>query len=128
MFLPATHTARYVGHIFFFVLWSFTILYQKIKKKFIPYILTVICVLNILPWCQVSYRRLVESNSTTAILTELGKQSQEDNKKFSIAFYAYDFNGIQYNLKDFNIKYKYIPIEETDESYRITYYNWIYFK
>lgn len=128
MFLPATHTARYVGHIFFFVLWSFTIVYHENKKKFISYALILISILNILPWCQVSYRRLIESNATTAILKELGKQSEEDNKIFSIAFYAYDFNGIQYNLKDFNIRYKYIPLEEIGDNYKTTYYNWIYYK
>lgn len=128
MILPATFTARYVGQLYMIPIIAMIVLFmeENIKSrlaKITSFVLSFFIIANILPWFQISISNINEACDTKAVLNALSK---EDDLDLEIAFYAYDFAGMHFNLMDYGINdYEYKEWTELDESSKLTYYNWM---
>lgn len=130
--LPGTFQARYVGQIYLMPLCALILLFinhdKKTKKiNFASHIaaavLVVSMICNIAPWLIQTKNRFVISLNTSASFEYLQK-----NSSVAIAMWDPSFTGINFNFKDYNLKYKLIPYEKIDDTYTPTYGGLLYYK
>lgn len=134
--LPATFNARYIGQLYILPVVAIVLLFfsfeanKEAKKKskyiIISSILIIAILINLSPWSYVLTKRIKVSADTTAVFRNLAQNGTKENTK--IAIWLSDFSGINYNLKDFNLKYQLIPFEKIDGTYGHTFADWVYFK
>ena len=133
--LPATYNARYVGFLYIIVYIAMYMLFSFVNEKkgeirilkYLGIFLCAISLMNVAPFFKVTQSRIDRDVNTKSSLQYLRDISYE-GKKIYIAFYAYDFSGMHYNLMDNMVHYEFVPIEEIDNTYTATYSNWMFYK
>lgn len=129
-----TYQIRYVSHIYIVIIYSFELLWRKEEwysrqKKSCVYGLSTIMIafmcLNGLPWIKLAYDRVDSGITYQYELEKLAEMNRE--QKVTIAFWAYDFSGMHFNLADYGIKdYAFVDMSElTDINYTSIYGNWV---
>ena len=132
-FLPTSYNTRYIGHIYILFFISLFILFSlenKLKNKISNYIGIFICVMGILntaPYVPVMLHKIDAATDIRATLNYMKNRSQE-GKKYQVCFYVDDFSGMNYNLMDKDINYELVLREQVDETFQLTYANWLYYK
>lgn len=127
-----SYQMRYVPHLYFIPIVVYLILLKNIniKEKNIKNIfisgttifLTAVILINIFPWIKLIAVRQQEGIKTREELRQMAERQEE----LTIAFWAYDFNGLHYNLKDNGIKdYKFVDRSELEGDIKTTYGNWV---
>lgn len=130
MFIPQTSQVRYVPQLYLVVLLGLIVTHRNIKQIGYKCVYVIMCaciLINILPWVKISLVRVNEGALTTATLINMGVES-ENGRVFDISYCNDTYNGLDYNLKDNNIKYNYIYAADIDETYEYTYSYMIRFK
>ena len=108
--------ARYTPHFYFFILISLYILFRYGKKDYLKYFYIILISINtLLPLLGNTYYTLANSLKINNELNNL------KNKEILLKDNAY--NGILYNLKDYNIKYKFSDINGKE-----LYYHYLEYK
>ena len=109
--------ARYTPHFYFFILFSLYILLKYEKNKWLRYLFIVLVSINtLIPLGGNIYYTFSNSIKIRNDLTNL------KNKEIVLEENAY--NGILYNLKDFNVKYSF----EEDIDGKELYYHYLEYK
>ena len=108
--------ARYTPHFYLFIILSLYILFKYGKNKIFRYIFIALVSINtLLPLLGNTYYTLINSIKINKELSSL------KNKK--IVLKENPYNGILYNLKDYNIKYEFKEIEGSE-----LYYHYLEYK
>ncbi len=137
MFLPGTYQVRYIPQLYLIPIAALAACFYTVNKidmlhkyrltnRIAAVLISVFMTLNVIPYAKVILTRINNSVHTQAALTGLKESSKE--KKAIIAFYMYDFTGMHYNLKDYEVSYDFITYEQVDETFARTYSDWIYYK
>ena len=116
IFMSESWWARYTPHFYLFILLSLYILLKYNKNKIVNYIyITLISINTLIPLLGNSYYVIINSVKINRDLNNL------KNKEITIK--NNNYNGILYNLKDYNISYKLDDIEG-----KKLYYNYLEYK
>ena len=123
MFLPQTSQVRYIPQLYLVIVFAMTVLCKitvtgkiKLLRNALNIFMVCIVCLNILPWMFIIAERTNEGVITTTTLKNMSRECGE-GRIFEVSYYCDDFNGLDYNLKDFDIKYRYIKNVKVDETY-----------
>lgn len=137
MFLPQTSQVRYIPQLYLIVIFAIcemSELYHWAKKKNVEkcckvIILAIICgaVINLTPWIPTALRRVNDGVVTTATFRGMSKECK-DGKVYTISYSVDDYNGFDYNLRDFHIDYQYEKNANIDDQYKFTCNNMIRYK
>ncbi len=127
LILPATFTARYTCQLYLVPVTAVALLFMSISHKpgifnrFIAVFLCVFIIGNLWPWLKCCYNNCTIANQTKPVLRQLS-----EHQDLKLAFYAYDFSGMHFNMNDYNIKdYDYLQWNELEHPTGVTYGNWI---
>jgi hypothetical protein len=98
--------------------------------------LSALMVLNCMPWGYPALRRVIESVHTTAALKDMASADRAEPYEIlfcvrdaeGIALRYTDFSGLNYNLRDFGVSYVISDADSAGDDFRVTYFNWIYYK
>lgn len=127
LILPATFTARYTCQLYLIPVTALALLFMSIKHKpgifnrLIAVFLCVFIIGNLWPWLKCCYNNCIIANQTKPVLRQLSEQ-----KDLKLAFYAYDFSGMHFNMNDYGIRdYEFLQWNELEDSVGVTYGNWI---
>lgn len=137
MFLPQTSQVRYIPQLYLIIIFAIcemSELYHWAKKKNVEkcckvIILAIICgaVINLTPWIPTALRRVNDGVITTATFRGMSKECK-DGKIYTISYSVDDYNGFDYNLRDFHIDYQYEKNANIDDQYKFTCNNMIRYK
>lgn len=126
-----SYQMRYVPHLYFITIMALVILLnvemnKKVLKKIMVAMLFAAMIFNVYPWIKRIYIKQSSGIETHEELRLLATHEQP-----VIAFHAYDFNGMHYNLKDCGIdNYVYVDKETLNSEYKdvySTYENWVFY-
>lgn len=130
-----TYQIRYVSHIYIIVIYALAVLWREDggcvvnKRRYYATALSVFLILfvcaNNLPWINLAYERINMGINYKCELKQLAKENSE--RKRTIAFWAYDFSGMHFNLADYDIvDYDFVDMSELPaDGYASIYGNWI---
>lgn len=130
MFIPQTSQVRYVPQLYLVVALAVGVLYEDWNAKISKLLAGTLCVIacfNISPWIVISMERINDGAITTATLKSMGMES-EQGRVFDVSYCNDTYNGLDYNMKDFGIKYNYNFNATIDDTYNYTYSYMIRFK
>lgn len=126
--LPKTSELRYVPHIYLSIVLAMVILYKMNLKgiwfkirTFLNFFLIIIITLNVLPWVIIGLNRIKAGVRTTTIFENMAYECVENEKIFEVRYCNDTYNGLDYNLNDFDIRYYYNIDAEIDESFKQNY-------
>lgn len=126
--LPKTSELRYVPHIYLSIVLAMVILYKMNLqgiwfkfRMFLNFFLIIIIALNALPWVLIGVNRIKAGVRTTTIFENMAYECVENGKIFEVRYCNDTYNGLDYNLNDFDIRYYYNIDVEIDESFKQNY-------
>ncbi len=132
LFLPQTSQFRYIPHMYLCVIFGVYLLMEKssgkVIYKLLNFISCVFIIANIMPWGIHTIKRFNEGADTTAVFKGMAQNYDWNTDIYEIGFCNDGFVGIDYNLKDFHVKYIYKNINEFESGYGVTYSGWVYYK
>lgn len=130
-FVPQTSQFRYIPHLYLCVVFALyeLVVGKKRSMKVGAILFGFVIGINLFPWFSTSFMKIQAGLETTGVLKYLEKMCESERIGYEFSFYCNDFTGMIYNLKDHNIRYQYVDLEEMDlEQSSSTYSGWMYYK
>ena len=137
MLLPQTSQVRYIPQLYLIIIFAIcemSELYHWAQKKNVAkcykvIMVAIICgaLINLTPWAPTALRRVNDGVITTATFRGMSKKCK-DGKVYTISYSVDDYNGFDYNLRDFHIDYQYEKNANIDDQYKFTCNNMIRYK
>ncbi len=127
MVLPQTSQVRYIPQLYLCIPLAMVILYKmELSKKWkqirnaANIFIVIMLFFNALPWIKIGMSRINSGVITTATFKSMSNECRENGKVYEIRYCNDTYNGLDYNLKDFNIDYYYNFDAQVDGSYGFT--------
>ena len=127
MVLPQTSQVRYIPQLYLCIPLAMVILYKiDLSKKWIHVrsainiFIVIMLFLNALPWMKIGMSRINAGVITSATFKSMSNECSKNGKVYEVRYCNDTYNGLDYNLKDFDINYYYNIDAQVDGSYGFT--------
>ncbi len=134
MILPQTNQVRYIPQLYLIVILAICEMKEIYvitgKEKCCKGIIVgIVCIalVNIIPWISSAMYRVNDGVITTATFKGMEKECRT-GRTYAVNYSIDDYNGLDYNLRDFNIYYQYEKDANIDAEYSYTCNNMIRYK
>lgn len=127
MLIPLTSQARYIPQLYLCIVLAMAVLWEspisalwERTGKILNIFLVLIVVFNSIPWIIINTKRIQSGVIDTATFKSMMQECGENDKVYEIRYCNDTYNGLDYNLKDYNVKFNYNIDAQIDETFQFT--------